>query len=150
MVFSTRGRASRGSIRPTIFPPSTTTFARFLPVWVITSPSVINSSTSFMMTPFSQSLFYARTADHLQNLIRGAHARHARKDPFHQRVVRPRFVSSGAGVSSDNNVVIEISRGEYRRRNTHVRGAPRYDDRIDAASPQSQIQIGLVKSAPTV
>jgi hypothetical protein len=78
--------------------------------------------------------------DHLQDLPRGSHPRHVRKDEIHQNIVRSLMMVRGARIADHGEVVIHVSAGEYRRCNAHVRRAARDDDRVDFFGPQSEIE----------
>src|ERR1051325_3080562 len=55
-----------------------------------------------------------------------------------------------AGVAHNDDTVIEVTRGIYRRCDPDVHRSARNDQSIDAARAKRQVKIGLMKRAPAI
>src|ERR1051325_1992821 len=80
------------------------------PVWCYLD-SVISerSLTSFEMTTVERFLSFRQLTSafkQFQNLLGGAHARHARKDQLHEHVVGALVVGRAAGIADDDHVIV--------------------------------------------
>src|SRR5258707_15767602 len=75
-------------------------------------------------------------------LVDTHHAAHARENAVHEEIiVRP--AGGIAGVAHHDDAIVEIARGEYGARNSHIRRAAGDYDRTDAAGAQLKVEIGL-------
>src|SRR5229473_549348 len=77
------------------------------------------------------------------------HAPHAGKNAIHEEIiVRP--AGGIASVAHHHDAIIEIARGEYGARNSHICRAACDHDRTDAAGTKLKVEIGLKERAPAL